>query len=85
VVGGRGGAQVRPAASSLSMGGTVGERGGVRTAAKGNVEKGKQKSGVEDIQPSRKVGRVGGLGGLSPTPMENSTVSTMIPFNWGVS
>jgi hypothetical protein len=41
VVGGRGGAQVRPAASSLSMGGTVGERGGVRTAAKGNVEKGK--------------------------------------------
>jgi hypothetical protein len=83
VVGGRGGAQVRPAASSLSMGGTVGERGGVRTAAEGNVEKGKQKSGVEDIQTSRKVGRAGGLGGLSPTPMENSTVSTRIPFNWG--
>jgi hypothetical protein len=85
VVGGRGGAQVRPAASSLSMSGTLEERGGVRTAAKGNVEKGKQKSGVEDIQPWRKLERVGGLGGLSPKTMENLTVSTRIPFEWGKS
>jgi hypothetical protein len=85
VVGGRGGAQVRPLASSLSMGGTLRERGWVRTAAKGNVEKGKQKSGVEDIQPSRKLGRVGRLGGLPPKTMENSTVSIRVPFKWGES
>lgn len=76
LVGGRGGDQVRPSASSLSLGWKRGGREGLKTAAKGDLEKGEKQEGVEDLLP----GKGERSEGLSPTTLENSTVSTRVEF-----
>jgi hypothetical protein len=83
LVGGRGGAQVRPSASSFSVGGTMAGRGAPR-AANGNLQEGLTKVRVEDL-PSRELGREGGSKGLSPSTLDESTVSTKVEFWWGKS
>jgi hypothetical protein len=74
---------VRPSASSFSVGDTMDGRGAPR-AAKGNLQEGLTKVRVEDMR-SRELGRGGELKGLSPSTLDESTVSTRVPFRWGKS
>jgi hypothetical protein len=57
---------------------------GAPRAANGNLQEGLTKVRVEDL-PSRELGREGGSKGLSPSTLDESTVSTKVEFWWGKS